>query len=185
MKNKKHELESIAGEIKKCRKCRKNTSGLPVPGEGNPNARIMFIGEAPGRQEALSGRPFVGRSGKLLTKLIEEIGIKRNDVYITSPVKYYPGQRAPTRAEIEHGKIHLKAQIGIIKPKLIVLLGNTALTALLDKDFKVTKDHGKVIYKNNISFFVTFHPAAALRFPKNLSLIKKDFRKLKNLINKK
>ncbi|MEM5806047.1 MAG: uracil-DNA glycosylase [Candidatus Aenigmatarchaeota archaeon] len=175
-------LEKIGEEIEKCPECKKNKFGLPVSGEGNPNAKIMFIGEAPGREESKTGRPFVGRAGKLLTELLDSIGIKREEVFITSPVKYYPGKRKLTTKEILHGRKHLLKQISVIKPKLIVALGNVALKALFpDKKLSITKIHGESIYADKI-YFPTFHPAAALRFPKIKKLIKKDFCKLKKII---
>lgn len=153
-----------------------------MPGEGNPNARVMFVGEAPGREESLTGRPFVGRSGKFLTELLSLIGIKREDVYITSPVKYFPGARAPTDAEISHGRTHLRKQIDIIGPKLIILLGNVASKGVLGKSFMVGQWHGKTKRENGRDHFFTFHPSAALRFPKIRKLIYQDFKKLAGLI---
>ena len=138
---------------------------MPVPGEGNINSLVMFIGEAPGRKEAESGHPFIGRAGKLLTELLAGIKIKRSDVYITSPVKYYPGRRTPKISEIKHGAIHLLAQIKIIQPKVIVLLGKTAHKALV-ADAMIAKIHGKKFKKEGMVYFSTYHPAAALRFPK-------------------
>lgn len=174
-------LKAIAEEIKRCRECKKGKSGLPVPGEGSPRARVVFVGEAPGRKEAETGRPFVGGSGKLLTQLLTAIGIERKDVFITSPVKYYPGQRAPTNREIQHGRIHLVKQIAAIKPKVIVLLGNVAHKALIG-DVKVTKLHGKMQKSGGVVYFSTFHPAAAMRFPKIKRLMKQDFQQLRKLV---
>lgn len=157
-----------------CKECKKGKYGLPVIGEGSPNARIMFVGEAPGKEESKTGRPFVGRSGRLLTKMLHDIGIERKDVYITSPVKYYPGKRRLRKEEIIHGAMHLRKQIEEISPEIIVLMGKTAVTALMDEDIKVTRDHGKFFGR----FFITFHPAAALRFPKIMRLMENDLRKL-------
>lgn len=183
--DKKQTLQEIADSITRCRECKKGKSGLPVPGEGDPSAFVMFIGEAPGREEARSGRPFVGRSGKLLTRMLSGVGINRRDIYITSPVKYYPGKRAPNLQEIIHGKKHLEKQIEIIKPKLIVLLGATAMKALLKKKYKVTKVHGRTICEDEKTYFITFHPAAALRFPKIIGpQMEKDFKLLKGLISR-
>lgn len=179
--NKKLSLEKIAKEIEKCKECKKNKFGKAVPGEGNPKAEIMFIGEAPGYNESKVGLPFVGRAGKFLTKMLDNIGIKREEVFITSPVKYFPGRRAPTLEEIKHGMIHTRKQIEIIKPKLIVLLGNVAIKAMLDKDLKVSNIHGKVIKKDNVKFLPTFHPSAAMRFPKIKILMERDFKKIKDL----
>jgi len=179
MKNK---LAEIAEEIAKCEECKKDKSGLPVPGEGNPNAKIMFMGEAPGLTEAKTGRPFVGRAGKFLIKMFGSISIKREDVFITSPVKYFPGRRAPTLDEIKHGMVHTRKQIGAIKPKIVVLLGNVAIKALLDENLKVSDIHGKIIAKDGIKYFPTFHPSAAMRFTNVRIRMEKDFKKLKSLL---
>lgn len=198
-------LEKIAAEIENCKICKVGKSGKAVAGEGNANADIVFIGEAPGRQEAASGRPFIGRSGQLLRKLIRESGLKEEDVFITSPVKYLPDRPArhrsakasagggtPTPADIVHGKIHLDAQLRIIQPKFVVLLGNVAARGVLGdptslklhgtRKIAITKMHGKTIEKNGIRYYFTFHPAAGLRFPPLKKLIEEDFRKLKNLV---
>lgn len=176
---KKEELDKVAAVIAKCRECKKKKSGFPVSGEGSVDARIMFIGEAPGREESKTGRPFIGRSGRLLTQLLDSVGIHRQDVYITSPVKYYPGKRAPATKEITHGKKHLKQQVDIIRPKVIVLMGNTAIKAMLKNTYQVTKMHGKFVYEEGHKYFITFHPAAALRFPKKYKKkLHADFKKL-------
>lgn len=181
-------LKDIAREIKRCVECRKGKQGLPVPGEGPPHAKLMFVGMAPGKEEAETGRPFIGRSGKLLTRMLKSVGIDRKKVYVTSPVKYYPGNRRLYKAEIEHGARHLRKQIDAISPKIIVLMGNVAVKALLpDKKPSAMKDHGKIIRKKigrkEIIYFLTFHPAAALRFKRIRMLMKKDFLKLKALID--
>jgi len=175
-------LEKVVEEIKNCGECKRRKIGLPVPGEGNPNARIVFVGEAGGPTESKTGRPFVGRAGKFLTQLLNSIGIKREDVFITSSVKYYPGRRTLKNEEIAHGRKHLLKQIEIINPKLIVLLGNVALKALFpDKKLSVSKIHGKEIEKE-IIYFPTFHPAAAMRFPKVRKLMQEDMKKLRIII---
>lgn len=176
-------LEKIAKEIKNCRECKKGKSGKAVPGEGNSKAQIFLVGESPGREEAKIGKPFIGRAGKFLNQLLDEIDLKRKDLFITSSIKYYPGKRAPTNKEIEHGKIHLVKQIEAIGPKIIVLLGNVAHKALIG-NVKISKIHGKIMRKNKITYFSTFHPAAALRFPKIKKLLIKDFQKLKRVIKK-
>ena len=98
------ELLNIAREIEKCALCKKWGTGAPVPGEGNPEAKVVFIGEAPGRQEAKTGRPVVGRSGKLLRATMLEAGLSEEEVYITSPVKYLPLRGTPSRENILHAK---------------------------------------------------------------------------------
>ena len=152
-----------------------------VPGEGNPNARVVFVGEAPGRTESQTGRPFVGRSGKFLRNLIHEIGLKDEDVYITSPVKYLPKRGTPSSSDIAHGSTHLAKQLEIIDPQIIVLLGNVAYRALIDESASINKYHGKIIEKDKQKYFPTFHPAAAIRFQKIKKLIQQDFAKLRSI----
>lgn len=182
--NKFSKLEKIAAEIRKCNVCKVGKSGLAVPGEGNPNARIMFLGEAPGKTEAETGRPFVGRSGQLLRFLIRGIGLNEDEVYITSAVKYLPDKGTPTRIDILHGKIHLDKQISVIDPQLIVLLGAVASEALLSKRATIGKDHGKIIDYHDRKYFLMYHPAAALRFPPLKIELEKDFKTLQRLLTK-
>jgi DNA polymerase len=152
-------------------------------GEGNPDADDVFIGEAPGKQEAITGRPFIGRSGKLLRKLIEEVGLDEKDVYITSPVKYLPERGTPLPSDIAHGREHLLQQFAVIQPKFVVLLGRVAAEGVLQKKVAVATEHGQIIEeKNGIRYFLTYHPAAALRFQKNLISLKEDFKKLKTML---
>lgn len=192
--NKQAELDKIADEIRKCKICQERKSGKAVPGEGNPDADIVFLGEAPGRQEAATGRPFVGRSGQLLRKMIREVGLDdEKDVYITSPVKYLPDRGTPSPKDIEHGRIHLNKQLDVIDPKLIVLMGSVAAQGALGdptslklrgaRKIQVKKDHGTVIEQNGKKYFITLHPAAGLRFPPLKDLIKEDFSKLKKLVS--
>lgn len=186
--NKKAELTKIAKEIENCRACKKGKSGKAVVGEGDENAKIVFIGEAPGRKEAQMGRPFIGRSGQLLRKLIREAGLKEEDVYITSPVKYLPDIGTPTKQDIEHGKTHLDKQLNIIDPEIIVLLGRVASFALLGEMIAVNKMHGVIIDNPSTNsgrgrrYFITFHPAAGLRFPPIKQKIIGDFKKLQKVI---
>lgn len=175
-------LAKIAKQIERCRLCKTGKSGKAVPGEGNPDADIVFLGEAPGRTEAQTGRPFVGRSGQLLRRLIRESGLSEEDVYITSPVKYLPDRGTPTKKDIQHGRLHLSHQLAVIKPKIIVLLGATASYAILEKVIPVMKEHGKIMKEGGRSYLLTLHPAAVLRFPKYAPLMRDDFRKLATLI---
>jgi uracil-DNA glycosylase family 4 len=180
--NKGEALEKIAQKIAKCSECKKGKSGKPVIGEGNPDAAILFLGEAPGKTEAATGRPFIGRSGKLLRKLIRDAGLTESDVFITSPVKYLPDRGTPTKKDIAHGRIHLSQQLEIIQPRIIVLLGASAAYAMLEKITPVMKDHGKIISKDGRTYLLTIHPAAVLRFPKYAPLMLEDFEKLKKLV---
>lgn len=176
-------LREIAQEIEECQECKSGKSGKAVPGEGNPNADIMFVGEAPGRTEAATGRPFVGRSGKLLRKLINEAGLYDEQVYITSPVKYLPDYGTPKPLDIAHGLTHFEKQIKVIDPKFIVLLGRVACLAVLKEKISVVLEHGKIITENNRNYFITVHPAAALRFKKMKALLEEDFKNLNELIS--
>lgn len=181
--NKNNALKEIANEIEVCKECKKDTRGKAVAGEGNPDADIVFIGEAPGREEAKIGRPFIGRSGKLLRGLIKEIGLKEDDVYITSPVKYLPDRGTPDKKQIAHGRMHLMKQFEVIDPKIIVLLGNVACQGVLEEKHAVLKDHGTAIEKKGRNYFITLHPAAAVRFQKFRSVIAEDFQKLASLLS--
>jgi len=180
--NKQKELEKISKEIEKCEVCKIGKSGKAAPGEGNPDADIVFVGEAPGREEAKTGRPFVGRSGQLLRSLIREIGLEEKDVYITSPVKYLPDKGTPSKEDIAHGRIHLFKQLEIIDPKVIVLLGNVAIEAVLDEKIPILTNHGKVIKKDGKIYFLSLHPAAAIRFHSYKKILREDFQKLKHLL---
>lgn len=185
--NKQKALEKIVSEIEKCEECKVGKLGKAVPGEGNPDAKVVFVGEAPGRQEAATGRPFIGRSGQLLRILIREVGLREEDVYITSPVKYQPatdagGIRTPKPVEITHGKTHFDKQIKIISPKILVLLGNSAIKGALGEMIPIKSMHGKTIERNDRKYFLTFHPAAGLRFPPLKKLLEEDFKELKTLM---
>jgi len=173
--DKQKKLDAIADEIKKCRTCKKESSGVAVPGEGNPDADIVFLGEAPGKNEAATGRPFIGRSGQLLRRMIQKVGLTESEVYITSPVKYLPDRGTPSKKQIVHGRLHLSKQLAVIDPKIIVLLGKTAVTAMLDRDSAILKEHGSILNDNGRTYIITLHPAAVLRFPKYTHLMEKDF----------
>lgn len=187
--NKLLEMEKIAKEIEDCKVCKSGKSGKAVVGEGSLDAEIVFIGEAPGKNEALVGRPFIGRSGKLLRSMITSIGLLEKDVYITSPVKYLPDRGTPISEDIAHGRIHLEKQLQVISPKLIVLLGRVAAEGVLQKKVFVVKEHGKILKqdqndKQKTNYFLTLHPAAVLRFPGKYKLeFEKDFKKLKSPLN--
>lgn len=175
-------LSEITLEIENCKECKVGKSGKAVVGEGNADARILFVGEAPGRMEAETGRPFVGRSGKLLRRTIQEVGLREADVYITSPVKYLPDYGTPTTKDIQHGKTHFDKQVAIINPKIIVLLGRVASEAILERKISVVAEHGKILQEKGRSIFITVHPAAALRFVKMKKTFLDDFKELKELL---
>jgi len=177
-------LEVIAKEIEVCKICRKDKIGVSVPGEGSANADIVFIGEAPGKQESVIGRPFIGRAGKVLRGLIAEVGLKDKDVYITSPVKYLPSYVTPTPEDVAHGRIHLRKQLDVIDPKVVVLLGRVAVLALLEKNVSIGKVHGAIEEKDGITYAIMYHPAAPLYNPNVRVDLVKDFKRLKRLIKK-
>ena len=181
---KQSKLDKVNKEIVACTTCPIGKSGLPVVGEGNADAAVVFIGEAPGKNEAKTGRPFIGRSGNLLRSLIREVGLKEEDIYITSPVKYLPDRGTPTTADIAHGRTHLLKQLAIIDPKIIVLMGNSAVLGILEKKLPIMQLHGSTQIKDGVTYFITLHPAAAVRFQKFKVLIEEDFKKLKQLLSK-
>lgn len=158
----------IEGRIAQCQMCplgllRKNT----VPGEGNLYSPILFVGEGPGEEEDNQGRPFVGKAGQLLTKILESVNIAREDVYIANMVKCRPpNNRVPTSLEIQACSQYLLAQIEVINPRMIVPLGSTALNFFLGEDQQITKVRGReFIWKGNIIIFPMFHPSYLLRNP--------------------
>ena len=143
------ELDTLKKQVENCTICQEESIGVAVFGEGNPDAQIMFVGEAPGKNEAKVGRPFIGRSGKLLRKYIQRIGLIEEEIYITSPVKYLPERGTPSKSQIRHAKVHFDKQVEIINPTIIVLLGKTAVYAVLEEDMPVLSCHGDFIKKNN------------------------------------
>ncbi len=176
-------LKRIAREIAACRACRRDCTGMAVPGEGSAEARVVFVGEAPGKEEARTGRPFIGRSGKLLREAIRGIGLDETAVFITSPVHYLPLRGTPSLPMIGHGREHLLKQLDVIQPEVIVLLGNTACVALLGAKVEITKHHGTIVEKDGRTLFITFHPAYALRCPEGKRLFLRDLKKLRTLLS--
>ena len=167
-------------EISVCRKCRLcETRTNVVPGEGSPDAKIMFVGEGPGRDEDLQGRPFVGRSGELLTRMIRAIGLERDQVYICNIVKCRPPQnRNPEVDEAEACINYLRAQVALVKPKIIVLLGKVACRYTLKQEISVMRDHGRWFERKGTWFMPTFHPSALLRDPSRKRDAWEDFQKI-------
>ena len=156
------ELEQSIVNCNKCKLCvnRKNI----VFGQGNKNADIMFIGEGPGADEDTQGLPFVGKAGKLMNMAFEGLGIKREEVYIANIVKCRPPQnRVPEPDEAESCLNYLRNQVILVKPRIIVLLGSTALKNILGKELSITASRGKWIEKKGIYYMPTWHPAALLR----------------------
>ncbi len=153
-----------------------------VFGEGDADCEVMFVGEAPGATEDRLKRPFVGRAGQLLDKLIEEVGWKRENVYITNIVKRRPPEnRDPFPDEIEAYKPYLTRQIEIINPKVVVTLGRFAMNYFLP-DAKISRDHGRVLKIDGRLIFPIYHPAAALRSTEMLNTLRDDFIKLPKVV---
>jgi len=179
-------LEDLANEIRVCPKCRLAETRInAVPGEGNVNARILFVGEAPGENEDKQGKPFIGQAGKVLTKLLDSAGIDREDVFITNTVKCRPPEnRVPLQDEIAACNDWLMAQIAVIQPKIICTLGSPALKTLLGPDLKITTARCKVFRKSGILFIPLYHPAAALHRPPLMETLQNDILVLKDLINR-
>ena len=177
-------LEDLENSIKGCNKCKLcNSRNNIVFGIGNKNAKIMFIGEGPGADEDAQGMPFVGKAGQLMNKAFEGIGLKREDVYIANIVKCRPPQnRNPEKDEAEACIDYLRNQVMIVKPKVIVLLGNVALKNILGEEYGITKVRGNWIEKKGIWYMPTFHPAALLRDESKKIDFWKDLKKVKEKI---
>jgi len=174
--------QQLSDDIYGCQKCRLcETRSNVVPGEGNPNADIMFIGEGPGRDEDLQGRPFVGRSGELLTRMIRAIGLEREDVYICNIVKCRPPQnRNPQPDEAAACLNYLRAQVALVRPKIVVLLGKVACLYTLQQDVSVMREHGRWFERKGVWFMPTFHPSALLRDPSKKRESWEDFQKIRD-----
>ncbi len=178
-------LDKANKDILLCAFCNSNAKGMLVPGEGKASSIIVFVGEAPGKQEVETGRPFIGRAGKVLRMLIGKARLNDGDVFITSAVKYLPKTYiTPKPSDIEHGRTHLFNQLGIIKPKFVVLLGNVAAIAVLGEKHPIAKVHGTFLTKEGIDYFLSYHPAAPLYDPKLRETLIKDFAKLKRRLKK-
>lgn len=180
------QIAKLIDEISKCEDCilykgRKNV----VPGEGNLNAELMFVGEGPGADEDDQGRPFVGRAGQLLTKMIEAMGYKREEVYIANIVKCRPpNNRAPFDEEAFACIHYLKEQIDIVQPKVIVCLGATAAKYLLGTDKRISELRGNFLDYNGIKVMPTFHPSYLLRNQSMKKYAWEDLKKVMGILGK-
>ncbi|HEY0079374.1 MAG TPA: uracil-DNA glycosylase family protein [Pyrinomonadaceae bacterium] len=180
-------LEDIRADIGECIRCPLSQSRTKVVhSEGNRQARLMFVGEAPGADEDASGRPFVGRAGQLLNKIIEAIGLKREDVFIGNVNRCRPPQnRTPTLEEAKTCKGFLLREIDVVRPKVIVVLGNTAMKNLLDTKEGITKLRGNFQDYRGIKVMPTFHPAYLLRDPSKKRETWDDMKKVRDYLNQK
>ena len=179
-------IELIKKKVSNCTKCKlcENRTNS-VPGKGNINSKVIFVGEAPGRSEDKKGEPFVGSAGKKLSLALEDAGISRDSVYITNIVKCRPpNNRVPTNEERKKCSSYLESEISLIKPKIICVMGNTAFKSLLGGE-NITKHRGKIIKKDNQDYFVTIHPAATIYNQELFPILKKDMKKLVSIIAEK
>ncbi len=198
MKRIEEELKKVKNEVLDCKKCslykeRVKNRFYPVVGEGNHQAKIMFVGEAPGLQEAKTGRPFCGAAGKVLDELLDSVGIKRKEVYIANLLKCRPPEnRDPQPEETKNCSPYLERQIEIIKPRVICLLGRHSMNFLMEKFGLenqiegISKIHGRLFESKNLSLNITvipfYHPAVAIYNPNMKKVLEEDFKILKTII---
>jgi len=178
-------FEELELTCKNCTACSLHeTRTNCVFGTGNPNARLMFVGEAPGEKEDLSGIPFVGAAGKLLDKYLCAVDIPREDVYIANILKCRPPKnRDPLPAEQDACIGYLREQVKLIKPEIIVCLGRIAAMRLIKPDYKITKEHGEFVKKGDFTMTAVFHPAALLRDPRRKEDMFADMKKIKEFLD--
>jgi len=187
LKDKTAALKKLEAKVLKCKKCSlyKSRTNI-VLGEGSPDAKLMFVGEAPGKDEDLQGKPFVGRAGKLLGKIIEAMGLKREDVYIANILKDRPPEnRNPQEDEIKACIPYLKEQIKIIQPKVICALGTFAAQRLLEEETTISKLRGKFYVYEGIKLMPTYHPAYLLRNSKEKATVWSDMKLIMKELNLK
>jgi DNA polymerase len=177
------ELETIRQKVIECTKCElSKTRTNSVPGKGNFQSDVIFVGEAPGRNEDKNGEPFVGIAGQRLTLALDGAGIARESIYITNVVKCRPpNNRVPTISERDTCHDYLQKEISIIKPKIICILGNTAFNSILGGS-EITKYRGKIVKKDKQFYFLTVHPAATIYNQELIAVLKEDIIKLFDLI---
>ena len=177
-------LEELRLEAQVCRSCSlSETRTQVVFGVGNPDAELVFVGEAPGFYEDKQGEPFVGAAGKLLDQLLGSIGLARADVYIANVLKCRPpSNRDPLPAEVERCEPYLGRQLELIKPRVVAALGRHAAALLLGKPIPISRLHGKAIRARGLVVFPLYHPAAALYQRANLEILEEDFRILGGLL---
>ncbi len=178
-------IDAVKQEVLSCRACPLHrTKKNYVFSDGDPRARLMFVGEAPGEDEDIQGKPFVGRAGQLLTKMIEAMGLKRQEVYICNVLKCRPpNNRSPQPEEVSACKGFLLRQIDIISPKVICCLGKHAAQALLDMEVPITKMRGKEMDFNGRIMVPTYHPAYLLRNPSAKKDVWEDLKKVMKILS--
>ncbi|UCH72021.1 MAG: uracil-DNA glycosylase [Thermoplasmatales archaeon] len=192
---KNEEVEKIADFIKNCKKCSLwKTRKKPVIGNGSASAKILFIGEAPGRNEDIQGHPFVGKAGKILDELLKSIGLGRNEIYITNILKCRPpNNRNPSKNEMDSCTGYLNRQIELIQPDIICTLGNFASSYIFEKfglkNQKISEIHGKTFQIKDafrtVRIIPLYHPAIATYNPNTKEILMEDFKNIKNQMNLK
>jgi uracil-DNA glycosylase family 4 len=177
-------LEEIRADLGDCQRCKLASRRKTIVfGSGNPKADLMFVGEAPGADEDEQGLPFVGRAGQLLTKIVEAIDLKREDVYICNVIKCRPPEnRTPERDEVESCEPFLFRQISSIRPKVIVCLGSPAMQTLLKIKTGITQIRGEWLEYNGIKVMATFHPAYCLRWPDKKREVWEDMKRVREYL---
>ena len=182
--DKKKALQALYSDVAGCQKCPlRQTAKQSVPGEGNPDSDVVFVGEGPGKDEDEQGRPFVGAAGKFLTQLIESIGYKREDVYIANVVKHRPpGNRDPLPDELTACTPWLDEQLEIIQPKLIVTLGRFSMGYFLGEGMTISKIHGQPKRRDGRVIMPMYHPAAALYRGNLRPVLQADFAKIPKIL---
>ena len=177
------QLTELYDQIRTCEKCQLSQSRtLAVPGEGPEDARILFIGEAPGFHEDRQGRPFVGAAGQYLTELLAKVGLKREEVYIANVIKCRPpGNRDPQPDEIATCRVYMDRQIDLLRPRLVVTLGRFSMERY-SPGASISRIHGQPKRVGSLIYYPMFHPAAALHQPRWKSLLDEDFARLPGLL---
>ncbi len=178
-------LEELRATCADCHACPLgDTRTNPVFGVGNPDADLMFVGEAPGEQEDLTGTPFVGRAGQLLDRYLEAVDIRRDRVYIANILKCRPPKNRDPLPEEEDACIgYLREQVRLIRPKIIVCLGRIAAMRLIRPDYRITAEHGTWVEKGDFAMTAVYHPAALLRDPRKKEDMLEDMKKIRQRLN--
>jgi len=179
-------LKVIRDDIGDCTRCRLHEGRHTIVfGTGNPKARLMFVGEAPGQDEDEQGLPFVGRAGQLLTKMIESMGFRRDDVYIANVIKCRPpGNRAPKPDEVESCEPFVRRQIAAINPEVVCALGSFASQTVLRRQEKISAIRGRFFLVDGVKVLPTYHPAYLLRSPSEKRVVWEDLQKIMAVLKK-
>lgn len=176
-------LSDVADLVRGCTRCTLSEHRTnAVPGMGNRESGVVFVGEAPGRNEDLRGRPFVGKAGQILNEALHSAKVSRDSVYITNTVKCRPPKnRVPRQSERDACRSHLDAELRILRPLVICILGNTAYSSILGGS-EITKNRGRLIKHDDMLYYVTIHPAAAIYNPTLASVLESDIQHLFDIV---